>query len=63
MELSGPTLKKAIIFSQRKLFLYFGKWNLLKKTSYVLGGDFMCSQNKKKTHIEKNSENSGNGTL
>ena len=24
-----PTLKKFLIFSQRKFFLYFGKWNFL----------------------------------
>ena len=52
MKLSSPKIKKFLIFSQKKLVLYFGKWNFLKKTSYILGG---------KTHSEKNSYISGNG--
>ena len=31
IRLSGPTLKKVLIISQKKLFLYCKKWNFLKK--------------------------------
>ena len=29
MDISGPKIKKVVIFSQKKLFLYFGKQNFL----------------------------------
>ena len=31
MDLSRPEIKKCLIFSQKKIFLYFGKCNFLKK--------------------------------
>ena len=31
MEISSHKIKKILIFSQKKLFLYFGKWNFLTK--------------------------------
>ena len=52
MELSSPKIKKVIIFSQENLFLYFGKWNLLRKTSYISRVNFPSSKNKK-IHSEK----------
>ena len=30
MELSSAKIKKVLIFSQKKSYLYFGKWNFLK---------------------------------
>ena len=47
MELSGPDIKKFLLFSQKKLFLYFKKWNHLK-ISYISGGNFPSSKKKKK---------------
>ena len=33
MELASPKIKKFLIFSQNKFFLYFGKWNFLALNS------------------------------
>ena len=49
MELSSPKIKIFIIFSQKKLFWYFGKWNFFKKTSYISEGNFQSSKSKKET--------------
>ena len=49
MELSSPKIKIFIIFSQKKLFWYFGKWNFFKKTSYISEGNFPSSKSKKET--------------
>ena len=49
MELSGPDIKKFLLFSQKKLFLYFKKWNHLK-ISYISGGNFPSSKKKKKIY-------------
>ena len=48
MELSSPKIKIFIIFSQKKLFWYFGKWNFFK-TSYISEGNFQSSKSKKET--------------
>ena len=48
MELSSLRVKKFLIFSQKKLFLYSANCSFLKKTSYILGGSFLNSKNKKK---------------
>ena len=53
MELSRPKIKKVLIFSQKKLFLYFGKWSFFKKTSNISGGNFLSSENKKKPTLRK----------
>ena len=45
MELSGPDTKKFFLFSQKKLFLYFKKWNHLK-ISYISRGNFPSSKKK-----------------
>ena len=37
-------IKKVLIFSQKKLFLYFRKRNCFKKTSYISGGNFPSSK-------------------
>ena len=57
MELCSPKIEKVLIFSQKKLFLYFGKRNFSKKVfrarkikktlpeeiSYILrNGTFLC---------------------
>ena len=48
MELFSPKIKKVLIFSQKKLFLYFGtRVFFLKKTCYILGANFTSSKNKK----------------
>ena len=62
MEPSSPRVKKYLIISQKKLFLYSAKWNFLKKTCYVPGGNFPSSKNKT-THFEKNSYILGNRTF
>ena len=49
MELSSPKIKIFIIFSQKKLFWYFGKWNFFKKTFYISEGNFQSSKSKKET--------------
>ena len=49
MEISGPKVKKVLVFSQRKFFLYFEKQNFKKNSS--LGGNFPSSKNKI-THSE-----------
>ena len=48
----------------RTFFLYFRKWNFLifRETSSILENNFRGSKNKK-THSEKTSYISGNGTL
>ena len=56
MELSTRKIKKFLIFSQKKFFLYFGKCNFLKKL-------LSSSKNKKEKHSEKISYLSGNGTF
>ena len=40
MELSSPSIKKSILFPQKKAFLIFRKIKLFKKTSYISGGNF-----------------------
>ena len=40
MELSGPKIKKRLIFSQKEAFLYFGKCNFLKKLLIFQEGTF-----------------------
>ena len=47
MELSSSKIKKVLIFSLKELLLYFGKWNFL--TFYILGGNFLSSNNEKIT--------------
>ena len=47
MELSSHKIKKFLIFSQKKAFLMFWEMELFKKTSYISGGNFTCSKNKK----------------
>ena len=37
MELSSIKIKKVLMFSQKKLFLYFGKWNFFKKLIFQEG--------------------------
>ena len=34
MELSGPKVKKRLIFFQEEAFLYFGKYNFIKNFLY-----------------------------
>ena len=48
-----PALKKFLIFSPKKLFLYLRKWNPALFS--------LSSRNKKRIHPEKISFNSGNG--
>ena len=55
MELSSPKIKKYLIFSRKKLFLYFPKYN-------ISGKNFPSSKNKK-TDSEKISYISGNKTF
>ena len=50
MELSNPKIRKFLIFSifsQKKSFLKFLEMELFKKTSFILGGNFPNSKNKK----------------
>ena len=47
MKLSSPTIKNVIIFSQKKLFFYFGKWNFLKKLLIFQEGTFQARKIKK----------------
>ena len=47
MELSSPKIKNVLIFFQKKGFLVFRETGLVKKTSYISGGNFPSSKNKK----------------
>ena len=63
MELSGPSrLNKFLYFLKKKLFLYFGKRNLLKKLLIFQEGT-LRARKIKKTHSEKISFILGNGTF
>ena len=45
---SSFKIKNILIFSQKKVFFYFGKWNFLTvKSSYISGGNFPSSNDKK----------------
>ena len=49
MELSSPKIKNFLIFSQKKFFLYFGKWNFLTLRLKILyEGIFLARKIKKK---------------
>ena len=61
MERSGSKIKKVLIFSQ-KSFSYISGNGTSLKTSYISGGNFPSSKNKK-TKSEKISYFSGNGTF
>ena len=45
MKLSGPKIKKILIFSQKKLFLYFGKRNPLIKLLIFQEQTFQAQKN------------------
>ena len=46
--ISSPKIKKVLIFSQKRFFIYFRKQNFFnKKTSCISGGHFPSSKNKK----------------
>ena len=62
MELCSPKIKKVLIFSQKKLFLCFGKQNLLKKLLVFQEVTFQVRKIKK-TCSEKNCYISGNRTF
>ena len=47
MELSGPKIKKFLIFPRKKLFLYFRKRNVLKKLLIFQEGTFQAQKIKK----------------
>ena len=55
-------IKKVFIISQKKFFLYFGKWNFLVRRVKISGGNFSSSKNEKKLS-EKVSYNLGNETF
>ena len=61
MELFTPKSKN-FLFLKRKLFLYFEKWNFLKKFLYFRK-ELSELEKVKKIHPEKNSYISGNGTF
>ena len=47
MQLSSPNIKNFLIFYQKKLFLYFEKWNFYKKLVILQEGTFQAQKNKK----------------
>ena len=55
MKLSSLKIIKVLIFSQKKLFLYFGKWKFFKKRHIFQEGNFQARK-LKKTHptVKKN---------
>ena len=61
MELCSPKIKKILIFFQKKLFLYFGKWNFFKKLIFQKGT--FQARKMKNTYSEKISYILGNGTF
>ena len=66
MELSTPQLKKFLIFSQKKFFLYFRKYNFLAlclKNFLYFRRELSKLEKLKKTHSEIISYISGNGTF
>ena len=70
MKLSGSNVKKFLIFSQRKTFLYFGKRKPRKNSLYFRKRNFLIfqeitfrAQKLKKAHSEKVSYISENGTF
>ena len=46
-------IKKVFIISQKKFFLYFGKWNFLVRRVKISGGNFSSSKNEKKLSLKK----------
>ena len=55
MELFGSKIKKFLIFSQKKIFLYFGKWNFLGLRFKNFRREYSeLKKLKKKKHPEKN---------
>ena len=40
MELSDPKIKKILIFSLKRILVYFEKWNLLTELLVFQGGTF-----------------------
>ena len=66
MELSSPKIKKAFIFSQKKIFLHFRKklfQKMFLKKILIFQEKTFRAQKIKKTHSEKISYFSGNGTF
>ena len=55
-------LKQFLYFLKKEAVLIFRETELFKKTSYISEGNFLSSKNKK-THSEKMSYISGNGTF
>ena len=54
MELPDPEIKNFLVFSLKKFFLYFGKWNFLAtslKNSYISGANFKVPSSKKSSYI------------
>ena len=58
MEPSGPKIKYFLIFSPKKVFLDFDKWNFLYSQS-----ELSELKKLKKTTLKKNSYIPGNGTF
>ena len=54
MELSSSNIKKFLIFSQKKFFLYFGKWNLFVFQEMETLKKFLTFQEIELYYISKN---------